>query len=100
MADNPKIYYLNNKDYSTIKDLIDFDTNTVLRERVAIYNHTSNPADNYYILISVDHKIDKIIEDNGGIKASSNDFYKTIMKEGKHNGDFIYGNEKLICLLT
>lgn len=100
MTRNAKLYYLNNRDYSPIKEIIEFDSDAVfLSERITIFNHTSNPSDNYYILLSVDDKIDKIIEENGGIEAPTNDLYKARIKDGKHQGNFIFGNEELTELL-
>jgi len=101
MTRNAKLYYLNNRDYSPIKEIIEFDSDAAfLSERIAVFNHTSNPSDNCYILISVDDKIDKIIAENGGIEASTNDIYKTRIKEGKNQGDFIFGNEELTDFLA
>jgi hypothetical protein len=101
MTRKAKLYYLNNTDYSPIKEIIEFDSDAVfLSDRIAVYNHTTNSSDNYYILISIDDKIDKIIEENGGTEASTNDLYKARIKDGKHQGNFIFGDEQLTDLLS
>jgi hypothetical protein len=100
MTTNSKLYYLNHKDYSRIKETIEFDSDAeFLCNRIAVVNHTTNPNDNCYILLSNDEKIDKIIEENGGVEASSNDYYKIRINEGHHCGDFLFGNEELISFL-
>lgn len=100
MTRNTKLYYLKYKDYFTIKEKIEFDADAhFLSDRIAVFNHTSNPDDNCYILLSADEKIDKIIEENGGTEASPNDYYKVRVKEGHHRGDLIFGNEELVTSL-
>lgn len=100
MIRNAKLYYLKYSHYFSIKEKIEYDSNAdFLSDRIAVYNHTSNPDDNCYTLLSIDDKIDKIIEENGGIEASSNDYYKVRLKEGHHRGDLIFGNEDLISYL-
>lgn len=100
MIRNTKLYYLKYRDYSIIKEIIEFDTDVnFLSDRIAVFNDTVNPADNCYILLSADDKIDKIIEENGGVEASTNDYYKIRVKEGHHRGDLMYGNRELITYL-
>ena len=100
MAPNTKLYYLTYRDYFTIKEKIEFDSDAhFLLDRIAVFNRTSNPDDNCYVLISADDKIDKIIEENGAREAPPNDYYKVRVKEGYSRGDLIFGNEELVTFL-
>ena len=100
MRRNAKLFYLNNKDYSYIKEIIEFDADAVfLIDKIAVFNRTANLSDNSYLIISIDNKIDKIIIEHGGKEAPQNDVYKSIVKNGKNQGHFILGNEELTNFL-
>lgn len=101
MIRDAKIFYLINKDYSPIKDVVELSSDSYyMCESIGIWSYSNTFSDSY-IVLSIDPKIDKIIEDNGGIEVQTNDPFKLKLKEeGIQNRQFFFGKEDLIDFLT
>lgn len=102
MIRDAKLFYLINKDYSPIKEAIEFDPDSLsLSESIIILSFSSNISDGSYIVLSIDPKIDKIIEDNGGIEAQFIDPVRDKIKEqGIHEKLIFFGSEDLVDFLS
>ena len=101
MNNKVRLYYLYNKDYSSIKAIIEsYNNSELLSENIAIYNHAADQISNSYLVLSNDTFIDTIILEYGGIESHKEDVYKRRIRDGDHSGDLIFGNESLHEILT
>lgn len=97
MIRNTKLYYFMDKDYTPIKESLESNIDLhYMEERIAIFRHTKDSLNEYYVILSADDKVDKIIEENGGKIAGTNDSYKTRIKNDYPLGELLFGNEGLL----
>jgi hypothetical protein len=99
MTRDAALYYLNDIDYSLIKNEIEFDADAYqLSLHIAMFQKSTNP--NIQIVLSVSEKVDAIIEKHGGIKAASNDLYISALRTKQSPiGTLLFGEESLIDFL-
>lgn len=99
MTRDATLYYLNEIDYSLIKNEIEFDADAYqLSLNIAMFQKSNNP--NIQIALSVSEKVDSIIEKHGGKKAELNDLYIYALKTKQSPiGTLLFGEESLIDFL-
>lgn len=100
MTRDAKLYYLFSEDLMPIKKAIEmFSVKYNLTDKIAIYQRNSQVK--VYTILSIDNKVDEIVENNGGKLAEKEDLLpKAIKKKIDFLGTQIFGDEDLIIFLS
>ena len=100
MTREAKVYYLRNKDWTPIKEAVETDLDKYhLLSSIAIYKKNNNRET--YVIISIENRIDEIIEANDGELAKKDDLFPKSIKRGMdYLGIQVFGERDLSAFIN
>jgi hypothetical protein len=99
MTRNAKLFFLHDKDWKSLAEMITNHTNHSLKHDLTIfqYIHASSEGQNYSIL-SLSQKMDEILTDYGAVEASEKDLLRNSIQQ--YNGDPLFGDKSNLIYLA